>query len=175
MVSMALQAAQVLATVAHAGQKYGDSLPYTKHLKDVVSVLKRFDVTDETMVISAWLHDVVEDTDTPLSDVESMFGSTVSDIVWRVTNEPGKNRKERHEKTYLKIQASDQAITLKLADRIANVEFSIDNKDVGKIKMYSKEYEGFRSKLYKPGSHDAMWRHLDFLIGYDDGTVRDPK
>jgi (p)ppGpp synthase/HD superfamily hydrolase len=96
-----------------------------------------------------------------------MFGRRVADLVHRVTNEEGKNRRERHEKTYPKIQASDDAITLKLADRIANIEASYELNDEGKMEMYAKEYKGFRDKLYKPGSHDAMWRHLDFLIGYD--------
>jgi (p)ppGpp synthase/HD superfamily hydrolase len=165
--SLALQAAQALAATSHGDQKYGETLPYVKHLADVVEVLKRFNVTDEEMLIAGWLHDVVEDTSTSLLHVELTFGRRVADLVHRVTNEEGKNRRERHEKTYPKIQASDDAITLKLADRIANIEFSYIANDEDKLKMYAKEYKGFREKLYKPGVHDAMWRHLDFLIGYD--------
>lgn len=146
----------------HADQKYGE-LPYTKHLADVVEVLSRFHISDDEMVCAAWLHDSVEDTETTVTQIQTMFGDRVADLVYRVTNEDGKNRKERHEKTYPKIIASDDAITLKLADRIANVESSLDDKD--KFKMYKKEYVNFRLKLYKPGKHDAMWRHLDFLIG----------
>ena len=164
--SLALQAAQALAETAHEGQTYGEH-PYVKHLGEVVGVLKRFGVTDEDLLVSGWLHDSVEDTSTTVEQIEMMFGRRVSDLVYRVTNEQGKNRKERHEKTYPKIQESDDAITLKLADRIANVEASIDLNDEGKLKMYTKEYVGFRDKLNKPGTHDAMWRHLDFLIGYD--------
>lgn len=172
--SLALQAAQALAANAHAEQKYGEG-PYTQHLEHVVSVLLRFGVRDEAMLVAGWLHDTVEDTDVTLEQIELMFGKTVADLVYRVTNEDGKNRKERHEKTYPKIQASEDAITLKLADRIANVEASIEMNDEGKLKMYSKEYAGFRSKLYNRGSHSNMWRHLDFLIGYDDGQAGNTK
>lgn len=166
--SLALQAAEAMAEMAHKEQKYGEELPYTHHLAKVVEVLMRFGVTDEDILVAGWLHDIVEDTPTTLQQLEFAFGRRVSDLVHRVTNEPGKNRKERHALTYPKIQASDDAITLKLADRIANVEHSVYTRDAGKLKMYSKEYEGFREKLYKPGTHDKMWRHLDFMIGSDD-------
>lgn len=162
--SLALQAAQALAVTAHEGQMYGDQ-PYTKHLSDVVEVLQRFKVEDTDILVAGWLHDSVEDTETTLEQIELMFGRRVRDLVHRVTNEEGKNRKERHEKTYPKIQASDDAITLKLADRIANTEASINQDDEKKMKMYAKEYDGFRTKLYKKGTHDSMWRHLDFLMG----------
>lgn len=164
--SLALQAAQALAATAHEGQMYGE-FPYTKHLGHVVEVLRRFGISDEDMLVAGWLHDIVEDTDTTILVVTAMFGSRVADLVHRVTNEEGKNRRERHEKTYPKIMASDDAITLKLADRIANIESCIEVND-DKITMYTKEYAAFRNKLYKPGTHDAMWRHLDFLIGYNE-------
>ena len=164
--SLALQAAQALAATAHEGQMYGE-FPYTKHLAHVVEVLKRFGITDENILVAGWLHDIVEDTDTTVFHVTAMFGSRVADLVYRVTNEDGKNRRERHEKTYPKIIADDDAITLKLADRIANIESCIELND-DKIGMYTKEYNDFRNKLYKPGTHDAMWRHLDFLIGYNN-------
>lgn len=164
--SLALQAAQTIAAEYHKHQLYGETLPYTKHLADVVGVLQRFKVEDEDLLVAAWLHDSLEDTVLPATHIELTFGRRVLDLVQRVTNESGKNRKERHEKTYGKIVASDDAITLKLADRIANLEYSIESEDEGKISMYTKEYKGFREKLYKAGSHDSMWRHLDFLIGY---------
>lgn len=162
--SLELQAAEVFAASVHKDQKYGDD-PYIRHLNEVVEVLKRFNISDKDILIAGYLHDSVEDTDTSLFQIEAMFGKRVSDLVYRVTNEEGKNRKERHTKTYPKIKASDDAITLKLADRIANTEASLEDKS--KLKMYIKEYPGFREALFKSGTHDSMWRHLDFLIGYE--------
>lgn len=162
--SLAIQAAQAFASAKHEGQKYGDEQPYVTHLGHVAEVLRRFKFTDEDLQVAAWLHDVVEDTDATLTQIEMMFGRNIADIVGRVTNEPGKNRKERHTKTYPKIQASVDATTLKLADRIANVECSVEDASK-KLEMYRKEHKAFKSLLYKPGIHDAMWRHLDFLIG----------
>jgi (p)ppGpp synthase/HD superfamily hydrolase len=160
--SQAIEAAQAFAVSSHGDQKYGEQ-PYAVHLAHVTEVLKRFGITDEDLIVAGWLHDTVEDTSATLLQIEAMFGRRVMDLVYRVTNEQGKNRKERHEKTYPKIQESEDATTLKLADRIANTEASLE--DEGKFKMYQKEYESFRLKLYKPGKHDSMWRHLDFLMG----------
>ena len=61
--------------------------------------------------------------------------------------------------TYPKIRASADAVRLKLADRIANVE------NGGKlVDMYRREYEDFRRALYTPGQADPMWAHLDELL-----------
>ena len=162
--TLAIKAAQAFASVKHKGQKYGQNDPYTKHLAHVAEVLRRFKFNTEDLQVAAWLHDTVEDTDATVSQIETMFGRKVADIVGRVTNEPGKNRKERHAKTYPKIQASLDATTLKLADRIANMEVSVEDSST-QLEMYRKEHKAFKSLLYKPGVHDGMWRHLDFLIG----------
>lgn len=164
MKTLAIQAAEAFAATAHKDQKYGEEQPYTVHLGHVVEVLQRFKFDNEDLQVSGWLHDTVEDTDATLTQIEMMFGRNVADIVGRVTNEPGQNRKERHAKTYPKIQGSVDATTLKLADRIANVESSVQDAS-DKLKMYRKEHKDFKSLLYKPGVHDAMWRHLDFMIG----------
>jgi len=115
--------------------------------------------TLQDMIEAAWLHDVVEDTDTKLKEVEEMFGTEVSKLVSAVTNEPGPNRKTRAALTYPKIRETTGAVALKLADRIANVEAG------GKlVDMYKKEYEDFKRALYTTGQYEGMWKHLDSLL-----------
>lgn len=161
-----LEDVKKFAVERHGDQKYSSG-PYSIHLAAVSAVLSRFGIVDENLHKAAWLHDVVEDTPTKLEEVKTLFGPVVADLVHRVTNGPGKNRKERHENTYPKIFASDDAITLKLADRIANTEQSIkDNGDL--LQMYIKEYPDFKYMLFKPGSHDEMWLHLDKLVSRSD-------
>ncbi len=160
---MKLQHAKLYASEAHKAQTYSGDQPYTKHLYAVESVLRRFGITDEDMLCAAWLHDVVEDTPTTVDEIRQLFGDNVSALVYAVTNEAGANRAERHARTYHKIQANDAALQLKLADRIANVEACIEDRD-SRIKMYRKEWDEFKSKLYKPGLYEDMWRHLEFLI-----------
>jgi (p)ppGpp synthase/HD superfamily hydrolase len=151
-----------LAKVFHQNQKYGNE-PYTRHLEDVVAVLKRFGITDSAILAAAWLHDAVEDTSLTIEMVESEFGKNVASLVYAVTTEPGKNRKERNTKTYPKIKAKNEAIYLKLADRIANAQASIEN-NIEKLKMYQNEFHDFKIALRQPGVADEMWSFLEELI-----------
>jgi|ERR1035437_3989833 (p)ppGpp synthase/HD superfamily hydrolase len=156
-----LRAAQSFAETAHGDQKYGEE-PYIVHCKAVAMVLCRFGCTDEHMLSAAFLHDVVEDTDVNINQIALVFGKTVADLVYRVTNEPGANRMAKHIATYPKIKSSYDATMLKLADRIANVEASAS--DPGKMKMYVKEWPFFKESLYTPGVHEPMWKHLTKLL-----------
>lgn len=151
----------------HQNQKYGDE-PYTKHLQDVVALLKGFGIKNSCVLAAAWLHDAVEDTPLTIETIEEEFGNNVATLVNAVTTEPGKNRKERNAKTYPKIQAKHEAIYLKLADRIANVQASIEN-NTEKLRMYQKEFPAFKIALKQPGVADEMWSFLEELISTPSG------
>ena len=152
-----LQQARAYATQAHSGQRYGE-LPYTVHLQAVEDVMRRFGITDEDLLVAAWLHDVVEDTDHPLTEIIALFGSRVAELVGRVTEPKGGSRAQRHAYSYPNIRENPDAITLKLCDRIANVESG------GKSGMYRSEYEGFKQALYREDDNNLrLWMHLDNL------------
>jgi len=158
-----LQAAKQFATLHHVirkGQMYG-VVPYAHHCSDVEYILRLFGECREELLAAAWLHDVVEDTDQKLRDVEENFGEEVARLVGAVTSEPGESRKVRNALTYPKIRkAGPDAIRLKLADRIANV-----SAVGGSLKMYKNEYPDFRHALYVPNDgNEAMWRHLDIIM-----------
>ena len=168
--------ARMFAEVAHAGQVYAEEVAYSHHTNCVVEVLKRFGFTDPVMLCAGSLHDVIEDTNRSYNDVKSRFGEDVAELVYTVTNELGRNRKERNEKTYPKIRGNYRATALKLADRIANVEYSSANG--GKQDMYMKEYSSFKAALFcmsgedmKDGRVERMWKHLDRLLGDANGTT----
>lgn len=153
-----LRWAKFFASVKHADQKYG-SLPYTHHLAAVERVLRTFGVTDPCMLEAAWLHDVVEDTGTKLKEIKEMFGDRVAELVGAVTNEPGENRKIKAALTYPKIRNVIGATTLKLADRIANVE-----SGGSMLNIYKKEYDDFKRSLFTNGENSEMWKYLDGLL-----------
>lgn len=161
-----LEAARNFAAEKHAakGQLYGDS-PYVVHLDAVVAVLKSFGVSDQTLLAAAYLHDVVEDCGVTTAEVEAEFGAGVGELVWAVTNEPGKNRKERAQRTYPKIASTPGATQLKLADRIANVEAcQLPPVNPAKLAMYRDEFASFDEALYVRGQYEHMWRLLEVLL-----------
>jgi guanosine-3',5'-bis(diphosphate) 3'-pyrophosphohydrolase len=162
-----LTAAKHFATLHHVirkGQLYGP-VPYTHHLSDVEGVLREFGITDEDMLVASWLHDVIEDTDVKVRDIEESFGSCVATLVSAVTSEDGPNRKTRNALTYPKIRGTGNAATkLKLADRIANVR-----NGGSSVEMYRREHSDFKHAL-TTGLEDEesleMWAELDRLLGF---------
>jgi (p)ppGpp synthase/HD superfamily hydrolase len=155
--------ARSYATLHHVirkGQLYG-VVPYTHHLAAVEEVLRGFGENRSEMLVAAWLHDIVEDTDVKVRDVEENFGPEVASLVSAVTSEDGPNRKTRNALTYPKIrEAGPDAVRLKLADRIANV-----SNGGSSVEMYRKEHATFKHALF---SHDdgnqKMWMTLDALL-----------
>ena len=161
-----IESAMAFAVKAHGDQRYGE-FPYVKHLQDVCGVLSRFGYLPQEfpeLHQAGFLHDVVEDVGVELVVIMRLFGPDVADIVYRVTNEPGENRRERGAKTYPKIAGRLESTVLKLADRIANVENSMV-KEPRLIRMYIAEHPSFRKAIWrKSQATDAMWEHLDNLI-----------
>src|SRR4051812_44144019 len=147
-----LEHVRKFAIEAHGSQEYGVGRKYEYHLRKVEEVLRRFGEKDFSLLIAAWLHDVLEDCKVPRVVLEEKFGKRVSDLVWAVTNEPGANRADRHAKTYHKIKKTSGALRLKLADRIANVEECLrEKKEMGKSRllgMYQEEFNSFVDALF---------------------------
>lgn len=161
-----LEKARLFAIKAHANQKYGD-LPYEYHLAMVFNKLVENDAGDvlgEAVLAAGWLHDTLEDTPVTFDDMFREFGRHVARIVFACTDEEGKNRKERHQRTYPKLKAAGrEAIAVKLADRISNVQHSLKCNH-GMFKMYKKEYPEFKEALHLAGELKKLWAELDVLM-----------
>jgi guanosine-3',5'-bis(diphosphate) 3'-pyrophosphohydrolase len=147
----------------HGLQDY-DGFPYHKHLQDVERVVLEY-TTDINLRVAAWLHDVLEDGPCNYGDLKKSFGETIAEIVYKVTDELGRNRKERKEKTLPKTRKCPNATFIKICDRIANTENS--NKRGHKMaKAYDEEYVFFRRSLKVENEHNALWLRLDTLMNY---------
>lgn len=184
------EVARDLALEAHAGQTYPPDpdapsrVPFAFHLSAVVGNLARFGYGQDSYVVSAgWLHDALEDTKLPPADIAFAVGNDVRAIVELVTDGRGATRAERKADVYRRLTSLDlplrlrqEAVVVKLADRIANVESSI-LFTVGRapyLRIYTAEHSAFRAALQPVtelpwhGAPDdraaAMWRHLDSLL-----------
>jgi (p)ppGpp synthase/HD superfamily hydrolase len=121
--------AERFAEMAHDGQfrkfQHQDR-PYVTHVGRVAGRVSAIQGSTETMVVAAWLHDVIEDTQYGISDIEEHFGSKVADLVDELTNPSKKypllSRKEKKamDRKHLAL-VSDAAKIIKLADRIDNL------------------------------------------------------
>lgn len=73
--------AKAFAYERHAGQtRKGGNKPFTNHLDRVAETVSKM-TDDQDLIITAWLHDVVEDTDTTLQEVIDLFGERVGKFV----------------------------------------------------------------------------------------------
>lgn len=155
----------MLATKIHANQTY-DIFPYVYHIQKVRDVAEELGY-DESIVVAATLHDSLEDTHVSYNDIKRAFGEEVAEIVYCVTDELGRNRRERKEKTYPKIRGNWKATVVKVCDRIANVDHSSEyNKDL--FEMYKKEHQDFCRNLMSadhPHSEtNKAWIRLNKLM-----------
>ncbi len=156
-----VERAKSIAVAAHTGQFYGVGQPYTYHLQRVVNTLSLdLDENRPELLAAAWLHDVLEDTAWSVGELyEEGVDPYVIALVDAVTNQPGKNRAERHKLTYPRIARMPDAVLLKLADRIANFRNCSFMKK-GLAEMYLKEQREFHNALYivekNPGSLDIQ-------------------
>jgi|ERR1051326_202603 (p)ppGpp synthase/HD superfamily hydrolase len=157
--------AKQFALKAHHGQKYGEH-DYSFHLQQVVATAEEFGL-DEKMILACWLHDTMEDCGSTFEQLEKEFGKEVADMVFCVTDEPGKDRKERKLKTYPKIAANEKALCVKLCDRIANLAQTMKDRKTGILEMYLREHTDFRAKLYhnRQGPKTLLlWEKLEKLV-----------
>lgn len=160
-----LKKAMSFAEKAHDDQKYDDK-PYLFHLNMVVDILDRLGFNDEVTLSAAFLHDVVEDTPITLQDIEKEFGPNVAFIVQFCTDAQGESRDERKAETHRSVKKSLRdssipnplklkAISVKYADRIANVGYSITSNNERMLSMYIQEFSEFR-------------RHYSIIYGIPD-------
>ncbi|OQB40461.1 MAG: GTP pyrophosphokinase [candidate division CPR1 bacterium ADurb.Bin160] len=118
--------AKMFAKEKHKGQiRKFEQLPYFIHPKRVAHILYQFKVSAKIneLVAAAYLHDVLEDTDSSYEELKKYFGKFVADIVMQLTSDKQLVSKIGKAK-YLAdkmISMTSYALTLKLADRIDNV------------------------------------------------------
>ncbi|MEM7188495.1 MAG: HD domain-containing protein [Pseudomonadota bacterium] len=108
---MTIGAAFEMALAAHAGQTDKSGEPYIAHVVRVAAGL-----TDPDAVKVALLHDVVEDCDVTLQEVEEAFGPRIASAVDAITKRDG----EAHEQYLVRVAADPMARAVKLSDLADN-------------------------------------------------------
>ncbi|MBL4844048.1 MAG: SAM-dependent methyltransferase [Planctomycetes bacterium] len=122
----ALEAAFRVAASAHSAQVRDDGRPYITHPVRVARVLlEEWGHGELDLIQAALLHDVVEDTEVELSEIEEHFGPKVALLVDHLTKPErgeGESKTDRDERYYARLaQGPAGAKLAKLADRLDNV------------------------------------------------------
>lgn len=144
-----------------------DGKNYSVHLDMVAEIANRWIhlIPEPYRILvldGCYLHDAIENCRLTYNDIREQTNTTVADIVYAVTNEKGRTRKERaNDKYYQGIKDTEFATFVKLCDRIANMEYS--KKSGSRMyEMYKKENSDFISKLWTDKYKD-MFFHLETI------------
>src|SRR5271165_4766028 len=116
-----------IAAERHRTQVRRSGEPYLSHLLEVAHILADMRM-DATTLTAALLHDVVEDTEFPLSRIEERFGAEVAHLVAGVTKigrinmtAPETRQAENVRKMLLAMVNDVRVVMVKLADRLHNM------------------------------------------------------
>lgn len=114
------------ARTAHARQRRKTGEPYIVHPIAVARICGVELCLDANVIIAAFLHDVVEDTDYTIEEVRECFGDDVASLV-RVVTKPMKDKYEltkqldNFKQMLNAMQGDIRGILIKLADRLHNM------------------------------------------------------
>jgi len=164
--------AKTFAKWWHTGQyrKYtNDTVPYYLHCGAVARLLKtHVPSATREMIIAAWLHDTLEDTDVTALEIYNTFGSVVLQHVEDLTERkyPGCGRRERKERELARLsQVSIGSKTIKLADLLDNAK-DILEKDKDFAVVYLREKRDLLTYALKDGD-PVLWALCDRVV--EDG------
>ena len=140
-----LNKAYVYSMKAHGKQKRASGAPYFSHPLEVAGILADYKFDSKT-IITALLHDVVEDTGRDLKDIKINFGNEISYLVDGVTKlskfegrSAKSNQAENFRKLLLATSKDIRVLLVKLADRLHNMRTIAHIKDKEKRKKISFE------------------------------------
>ncbi len=123
-----LKKAYLYASEGHLNQKRASGEPYITHPLQVATYLADLSMDIET-VVSAILHDLIEDTDVTFKDIKKEFGSDIANIVDGVTkldkiqyNSNEEAQADAIRKMVIAMSKDIRVLILKLADRLHNIQ-----------------------------------------------------
>lgn len=123
-----IDSAYHLAKKAHNGVRRLSGEPYIMHPLSVARIVVKEIGLGSTSICAALLHDVVEDTEYTIEDIEALFGSKIASIVEGLTKLSGGvfadkalKQAENVRKLVLTMSEDIRVMLVKLADRLHNM------------------------------------------------------
>jgi RelA/SpoT family (p)ppGpp synthetase len=149
-----LKKAFQLSYESHKNEFRASGEPYFNHPYEVAMIVAREIPLDDISIISALLHDVVEDTDMSLEFIAKEFGKEIAEIVDGVTKIGGVfkgqeiTQAENYRKLLLSMVKDVRVILVKFADRLHNMR-TLEYVHPQKQRRIAKE----TLEIYAPFAH----------------------
>ena len=195
----ALNRGYVFAMKAHGSQTRASGDPYFSHPLEVAGICTHYRL-DTASIVTALLHDTVEDTGATLSEIRSLFGPEVARLVDGVTKlnrielqSEHARQAENFRKLVLAMSEDIRVLLVKLADRLHNMRtlrFLNDHEKRRRIasetmdiyaplaermgmQEMKNELEDLAFSEINPHARDSIFARLNFLR--DHGGVLIPR
>ncbi|GGZ52316.1 RelA/SpoT family protein [Mesonia mobilis] len=166
------------AVDAHKEQRRKSGEAYIFHPIAVAKIVASEIGLDATSIAAALLHDVVEDTDYTLNDIEQMFGDTVARIVDGLTKishlKPERDvslQAENFRKMLLTLNDDVRVIIIKIADRLHNMQTMDSMRADKQVKIASETLYIYAPLAHRIGLYNIKTELEDLSLKYTEPEV----
>lgn len=167
-----------IAVDAHKDQRRKSGEAYIFHPIAVAKIVASEIGLDATSIVAALLHDVVEDTEYTLVDIEQLFGETVARIVDGLTKISSlkKDRDislqaENFRKMLLTLNDDVRVIIIKIADRLHNMQTMDSMRPDKQVKIASETLYIYAPLAHRIGMYNIKTELEDLGLKYTEPEV----
>ncbi len=166
------------AVDAHKDQRRKSGEAYIFHPIAVAKIVASEIGLDATSIIAALLHDVVEDTEYTLDDIERMFGETVAKIVDGLTkishlkqDKDVSLQAENFRKMLLTLNDDVRVIIIKIADRLHNMQTMESMQPDKQVKIASETLYIYAPLAHRIGLYSIKTELEDLSLKFTEPDV----
>jgi len=162
---------------AHKGMRRRSGEPYIYHPLAVAQIAVDEIGLGTTSIIAALLHDVVEDTELELEDVERDFGPKIARIIDGLTKISGvfeygsSEQAENFRKMLLTLSEDVRVILIKLADRLHNMRTLDSMPRHSQLRIASETMYLYAPLAHRLGLYAIKSELEDLYLKYTDGET----
>lgn len=167
-----------LAVEAHSEQRRKTGEPYIYHPIAVAKIVANEIGLGATSIAAALMHDVVEDTDYTIDDIEQLFGETIARIVSGLTKISNLKKDKDHSiqaenfrKMLLTLNDDVRVILIKIADRLHNMQTMDAMPDYKQVKIASETLYIYAPLAHRLGLYNIKQELEDLGLKYTEPEV----
>ncbi len=166
-----------LANEAHANMRRKSGEPYFSHPLAVAKIVAQEIGLGAKSIASALLHDVVEDTDYTIEDIERLFGSTIAGIIaglTKISNVLDKDASlqvENFRRMLMSMSQDLRVILIKLADRLHNMRTLDSMPEYKQVKIASETIYLYAPLAHRLGLYSIKTELEDLALKYEHPLI----